>query len=518
SGKLHGLFKGWHQNGILKYQCEFVDGLQQGEIITYDDKGIKVKSSVIVDGNYEGIQTTFHPNGVKASEVLMKDHERNGVYKEWNEKGDLIEEVEFVDGERNESYTTQKTNPPQDSESFIGKDEGNEQKEWYENGQFKLERNYKNGELHGPYKEWHENGQLKLERNYKNGEQNGVFKLWNISGQLLLECNFKDGRENGFEKKWNKKGDLIREVVYDNGEIVEILKTLSDGHFIYNDLACRQIDCGKYEEAKLNSQRAIELAPRPGYYDTAGMAYYKSGDLTVALLLLNKAIELDVNLDHPCVSEHLTNRGLVHMELRNTDEAKNDFTKALEKNPDYTPAKKKLDEIDRIGVFNYYWKSDGKGETEIEIYEGIDMAFNWFIKNNPKLRPFKGEKIMKIWYDFITWIHVNKNFEDQRHYGFNDDFSQIVELLNITITDLMKSAIDEASGWYAKYYPNYVSSIVDEHEDEICLECDGMGDEDCQECEGDATSEYELLEDLEDSICRQVDVSSFKKLIDFKIQ
>ena len=42
--------------------------------------------------------------------------------------------------------------------------------EKYENGQKKVEINYKNGKKEGAWTYWHENGQKKSEENYKNGE------------------------------------------------------------------------------------------------------------------------------------------------------------------------------------------------------------------------------------------------------------------------------------------------------------------------------------------------------------
>ena len=45
------------------------------------------------------------------------------------------------------------------------------------------------------------------------------------------------------------------------------------------------------------------------------------------------------------VAEHYFNRGRVHQKLNSIKEAKEDFTKALELDPDYQEAKKYLDEL-----------------------------------------------------------------------------------------------------------------------------------------------------------------------------
>ena len=40
--------------------------------------------------------------------------------------------------------------------------------EYFENGQEKIEKNYRDGRLHGKWTEWYENGQKASETNYKN--------------------------------------------------------------------------------------------------------------------------------------------------------------------------------------------------------------------------------------------------------------------------------------------------------------------------------------------------------------
>ena len=46
---------------------------------------------------------------------------------------------------------------------------GETETDYYENGQIKIERNYKDDKLDGKWTYWHENGQIKSEKNYKVG-------------------------------------------------------------------------------------------------------------------------------------------------------------------------------------------------------------------------------------------------------------------------------------------------------------------------------------------------------------
>ena len=76
----------------------------------------------------------------------------------------------------------------------------------YENGQKKLQGNYKNGKRDGLWVVWHENGQKKSEGNYKDGNQDGPITLWHKNGQKSQEVNWKDGKKEGLNVKWHDNG------------------------------------------------------------------------------------------------------------------------------------------------------------------------------------------------------------------------------------------------------------------------------------------------------------------------
>jgi hypothetical protein len=46
-----------------------------------------------------------------------------------------------------------------------------------------------------------------------------------------------------------------------------------------------------------------------------------------------------------------------------------------------------------------------------DIQSGIEMAFNWFKKNNPTIEILCDEETMVEWYYFIQWCYA-QNCED----------------------------------------------------------------------------------------------------------
>ena len=94
--------------------------------------------------------------------------------------------------------------------------------DYYDNGQKKWERSYKDRQLIGPVTWWYESGQIKKEFHHKHGgKMHGTATWWHENGQKILEKNYKDGKLDGPFIVWNEKGKEIRRENYKNGEIVK---------------------------------------------------------------------------------------------------------------------------------------------------------------------------------------------------------------------------------------------------------------------------------------------------------
>ena len=63
---------------------------------------------------------------------------------------------------------------------------------YYENGQLKAERVYKNAKLNGIYRTYYDNGQMKIDGVYQDDKMEGVFRHYNRNGQLEAEEVYQD--------------------------------------------------------------------------------------------------------------------------------------------------------------------------------------------------------------------------------------------------------------------------------------------------------------------------------------
>ena len=93
--------------------------------------------------------------------------------------------------------------------------------DYYNNGQKKSEKSYKNGQENGKTLYWTEDGKLLQEENWKNGKLDGKLLTWYPNGNLMGEGNYKDGKEHGKWTGWFQDGKLLYEKYYKDGIEIE---------------------------------------------------------------------------------------------------------------------------------------------------------------------------------------------------------------------------------------------------------------------------------------------------------
>ena len=86
-----------------------------------------------------------------------------------------------------------------------------------ENGQKKMEGNFKNGKKDGLETSWYEDGQKRSEDNFKDGKLDGLSIFWFPNGQKGNEGIYKDGIMEGIHRMWHKNGQMRAEAKFENG-------------------------------------------------------------------------------------------------------------------------------------------------------------------------------------------------------------------------------------------------------------------------------------------------------------
>ncbi|WP_298987038.1 hypothetical protein [uncultured Campylobacter sp.] len=111
------------------------------------------------------------------------------------------------------------------------------------------------GQIHGIAREWYSNGDFKLEMRYKNGKKDGPFKQ-SIGSGMIKEGNYKDNKLLGSVKTNNENGILIKEEIYDEKGILLKITSWYD-----------------------NGQKKSETDYEDGYKTKNYVEYYENGQL-----------------------------------------------------------------------------------------------------------------------------------------------------------------------------------------------------------------------------------------------
>lgn len=94
----HGIWKSFHGNGQLRDSCRKEEGLVQGNLISFDDKGRRIRLERYKDGKQEGITEAYYAEGPKQSENGFKGGMRDGQYTAWAVNGSLVTRGQYAMG------------------------------------------------------------------------------------------------------------------------------------------------------------------------------------------------------------------------------------------------------------------------------------------------------------------------------------------------------------------------------------------------------------------------------------
>ena len=92
-----------------------------------------------------------------------------------------------------------------------------EEKIFYENGEIKAIRYWKNNKLNGKYEEFYENGNLESEFPYTNGSINGIVKIFYDNGNIKSRTPVKNDVIWGTVENYYRNGKVKSKVSYKNG-------------------------------------------------------------------------------------------------------------------------------------------------------------------------------------------------------------------------------------------------------------------------------------------------------------
>ena len=94
---------------------------------------------------------------------------------------------------------------------------------WFETGEKRYEKCFKNGNRDGHHKTWYKNGQLAGVNFYIDDKLDGEQKTYYETGNICQILNYANGYEEGKQKTWNDSGRVINNFTVKNGKLYGII-------------------------------------------------------------------------------------------------------------------------------------------------------------------------------------------------------------------------------------------------------------------------------------------------------
>ena len=267
----------WDENGILKEEVHYKDGIREGlttyfsmtgnesakiiykrgrpwsgEWTTWYPDGSKKESGSYKDGEKQSPWTAWYDNGQKKYVVHYKDNLEHGLYTEWNKDGRLTKDIEYDLGNPVSEYLVQ-----------------------YQ-GEGYVEVNRRNGELSGSWIKWYANGKKDEEGVYKYGKKGGAWTGWYKNGEKRYYGKYIDGKPDGLYTEMDNKGRLTKNIEYDLGSILSEYHILRDEDGVTEYHKQNGVLDGKWTRWYSNGNKAEEGNYKNGKRNGKWNGWYRS--------------------------------------------------------------------------------------------------------------------------------------------------------------------------------------------------------------------------------------------------
>ena len=163
------------------------------------------------------VDQEWYFNGKLKSEKNYKNEKKHGLFREWNENGNIKKEVNYFTGEKHLKSV------------IIIKEKFNTN--LISHGIVKLKNFVLNESKHGKYKEWYLNGNMKIDGNFSNNKKSGEWNYYYLNGnpEIMRKHSVYDETlypiENGkVYRKWNLDGKEIEYINCSNRFDYQVFK------------------------------------------------------------------------------------------------------------------------------------------------------------------------------------------------------------------------------------------------------------------------------------------------------
>lgn len=188
----------YYNNGNVEFIQDFKKG--DGLMMRYYENGQIKDSSYTIKGENQGQIKLWFENGNVREVSNWNNGLQNGLYELYYENGKAKERTNWVNGK------------PESCES------------WYDNGQKKVVKYYRDGLIDAEAKQWYKNGNLEKKLTFSLGKINGKSIKYYKNGNIEYEGFYKEGKQDGLFIFYDEKGKQTGKRTYAEGKVISVKK------------------------------------------------------------------------------------------------------------------------------------------------------------------------------------------------------------------------------------------------------------------------------------------------------
>ena len=212
-----GLWKFFHENGLIRLEGTYRNDLEHGYFKEYDEAGKLIATAKWVDGEKQedaielvrlNVEKEYYPDGSIKIMQSYRNGVPQGVRREYAEDGTITAGYFFSNGKIV-------------GEGIVKEDglKNGDWKEYFQSGDLKAEGKYTNGIKTGKWTYYHKSGNVEQTGIYdKSGRPKGDWVWYYPSGNILREEAYLDGLLDGLMIEYREDGNIIAEGEFIEGE------------------------------------------------------------------------------------------------------------------------------------------------------------------------------------------------------------------------------------------------------------------------------------------------------------
>jgi len=186
--KKTGLWKGFYEDGSLRYEGSFRNDKPQGVFRYYDKSGRLKATNSFDDTGRKAWHKAYDSTGFLLAEGIYLNQKKDSIWTFYSATDSAVIAREAYQFDKKHglsvTYYPQSGQPAEELHYENGKLQGAWNK-YFDDGTLMTSGFYENGKLNGPFTSYHPNGQINVKGQYEHDLQHGVWEFFDEDGNLI---------------------------------------------------------------------------------------------------------------------------------------------------------------------------------------------------------------------------------------------------------------------------------------------------------------------------------------------